>query len=95
MEIKFVSKGKIKVAGLDVQVVSDEEAEKADLVVCVEAGTESEEFKKDNIYTNCVDCGVAITHRPHAPKKPPKVCMLCAVTRSAKNEEDPDPADIV
>lgn len=64
-----------------VTVVTNEKAEDADCVVCAYAGEEREQFKADNIYTNCADCAKAITHRPHTPKKPVKVCMPCAVIR--------------
>lgn len=31
----------------------------------------------DNVIANCFECGHAIQHRPHAPKKIRKVCMHC------------------
>ncbi len=64
-------------SGLDVTVVSEEEAEKVEFVVCVPEGMEQERFKKDNIYTRCFMCGARITHRPYAPKTPPKICPDC------------------
>lgn len=88
MEIKLGSK--VKIAGINTMIVSDEEAEKAEFVVCILAGQEEEIFKKDNISTKCADCGVDIVHRPSAPKTPPKICMECAVLRMkyAQAEED-------
>lgn len=67
--------------GLPIKVVENSEAEQADVVICAYAGQEAERFKADNIYTHCADCMKPITHRPHAPQKPPKVCMPCAVIR--------------
>ena len=64
-----------------IEVVSPEEAEKASFVVCVFAGQESKKFKADNVYTDCAECGSPITHRPHAPKTPPKICIRCAIEK--------------
>jgi hypothetical protein len=69
--------------GLPVEIVSDDEAEKAAFVVCVFAGQESEGFKASNVSANCADCGSPIVHRPHAPKAPPKICVRCAFKRTA------------
>ncbi len=71
-----------------VEVVTQAQAEEADLVVCVYAGEEQEQFKADNIYTECADCGKSITHRPHAPQRPPKVCYNCAITRLEKDVDN-------
>lgn len=70
-----------KVNGIDVTVVSEQEAEEASFVVCVFEGMELDRFKKDNIYTRCFVCNRRITHRPHAPKTPPKICMDCAIAQ--------------
>ena len=74
-----------RTGGLPIKVVDATEAEQASVVICVYAGQEQEQFKADNVCTNCADCGKAITHRPHAPKAPAKVCMPCAIIRM-KNE---------
>ena len=74
--------------GLPIKIVEDAEAEASDIVICCYTGQEQEHFKADNIYTTCADCGKDITHRPHAPKKPPKVCMPCAVIRMQKEGVD-------
>jgi len=74
--------------GMPVRAVSQEEAEQSSLVVCVYAGMEEDRFKVDNIYTTCADCMRPITHRPHAPKNPPKVCMPCAVIRMQNEAEE-------
>jgi hypothetical protein len=62
----------------DVQIVSDKSAEECDMVVCVRKKDNKSPFK-DNVDANCAHCGEEITHRPHVPKKPPKICMECAV----------------
>lgn len=57
----------------NIKIVSDEEAEKVDFVVC---GYPPGHFS-DDITTVCSKCGKAIVHRPHAPKRPPKICFAC------------------
>ena len=66
-----------------IQVVSDEEAEEADIVVCCTA--DMPRYFDDDVFTTCAECGSAIFHRPHAPKKPRKVCIECAA-RLAEQE---------
>ena len=70
-----------------VRVVPQDEAEDSSFVVCVFAGQEKQEFKGDNIYTTCAECGSPITHRPHAPKKPKKLCVRCASAISPATRE--------
>jgi hypothetical protein len=74
--------------GLPIKIVDPTEAEQASVVVCVYAGQEDDRFKADNIYTNCADCAKPITHRPHAPKAPAKVCMPCAIIRMQNEAEE-------
>jgi hypothetical protein len=62
-----------------VKVVDEDEAEKADLVVCVSA---EGYYFPDNVFTVCAECGGGIQHRPHVPKRPPKVCFRCARRRA-------------
>lgn len=71
-----------------VKIVGNSEAEESSCVVCVYAGEEQEQFKADNIYTTCFDCGKDITHRPHVPQKPPKLCVPCAFARMEKESCD-------
>lgn len=61
-------------------IVSDEEAEEADAVVCAPLADSPFE---DNVHTECAECGCQIMHRPHAPKKPKKICMECAIEQSS------------
>jgi hypothetical protein len=67
-----------------IQVVSDEEAETVDLVVCVRKGSLDEKrlpqwWKDTNIEGVCSLCDHAIIFRPYNPVKPPKVCVECAL----------------
>ena len=72
--------------GVSIKLVDDEEAEKAELVVCVEADSFPKYFY-DDVFTQCTDCSISIRHRPHAPKKPPKVCPKCAIVRLEKENQ--------
>jgi len=58
-----------------VKVVSQEEAEKCDYVVCMPADSPSP--FTDNLRGHCSVCNQPIIFRPHVPKKPPKVCIHC------------------
>jgi len=68
---------KVNMGGVTVQLVSDEEAEKSSMVVCV-PDTDVTPFS-DKVKTTCAFCGRGIQHRPHAPKGPPKVCLKCVM----------------
>ncbi|MHB8576233.1 MAG: hypothetical protein ACYDCQ_12985 [Dehalococcoidia bacterium] len=58
-----------------IKIVSDEEANEAEFVVCMLDG--SGEYFNDDLRTSCFVCGRGIHHRPHVPKKPHKVCIAC------------------
>ena len=76
----------VRLPGLPpITVVSEAEAETADMVVCMRNG--AGEYFSDDIRTTCAVCGGGIHHRPHAPKTPPKVCMECAVALAEKGPE--------
>lgn len=69
-----------------IKVVSDEEAEKVDYVVCVPASTPS--YFDDDLFGYCSHCGVKVRYRWHMPRKPKKICLDCAVkTLPTKNTE--------
>lgn len=68
----------VEINGVPCEIVSDEAAELVDCVVCVPDGVG--EFP-DNIHTVCADCDAPIEHRPHAPKRPMKICIECALLR--------------
>jgi hypothetical protein len=55
---------------------SDAEAELADALIC--ARLTSPLLLPDNLIDLCSKCGEAIQHRPHVPKRPPKICLECA-----------------
>lgn len=71
-----------QIGGIDVEVVSEEESESADFVVCVPRGAPT--LHTDNVHTFCAFCERPIFHRPHAPKRPPKICVDCAVKLPAE-----------
>jgi hypothetical protein len=58
-------------------VVSAARAEAADVCVCMPWSLPP--ILSDNLRATCADCGVALQHRPSAPKKPRKVCIDCAI----------------
>ena len=62
---------------LPISIVSGEEAEAVDFVVCCRAGRPSP--FKDNVTGVCAHCGHAIFFRPYMPQKPQKICVECAV----------------
>lgn len=68
-----------------IKVVSDDEAEQADFVIC--CTNDSPRYFDDDIDTVCARCGVGIHHRPHAPKRPKKICLECAA-RNAEEEKN-------
>ena len=57
-------------------VDSDDEGETADVLVC--ARLTSPLMRTDNLIDICSKCGEAIQYRPHAAKRPAKICMECA-----------------
>ena len=69
-----------------IKVVPDEEAEKSDYVVCMPASSPA--YFDNDLFANCVRCGVRIRHRPHVPKRPPKICVDCFLI--VQQEHDPD-----
>jgi hypothetical protein len=71
---------------MPITIVSDEEAEKSDYLVCIRADMPSP--FKDNLTGFCCKCGAKVQFRWHAPRKPKRICFLC-VTEEAKNSEPP------
>ncbi len=65
------------------EVVSQEQAEKADAVICG-----PERLFLNDVRTCCAQCGATIYHRPHAPKTPPKLCMGCGFERIKNSPDD-------
>jgi hypothetical protein len=67
-----------------VQIVSDEEAENVDMVVCLpDSGPR---YFDDDVTTSCAWCGIPIRHRPYVPKRPPKVCIHCASASTGRDK---------
>lgn len=62
---------------MTIKVVSTDEAEKADYVVCCRLGRPT--IFSDNEYGACSHCGHVIFFRPHVPKQPPKICIECCL----------------
>jgi hypothetical protein len=60
----------------NIKVVSDEEAEKVDYVVCMPVGPSSFD---DNLTAFCCKCGIKVMHRWHAPRKPKRICLDCVM----------------
>jgi hypothetical protein len=66
----------VKTRILEIEVVSEAVAETADIVVCALWSWPG--FAADDVRGACGLCTVPIRFRPHAPKRPVKVCMVCA-----------------
>ncbi len=71
---------KVEIAGIEATVVSEAEAEECDAVVCVLKSQPS--IFADDVFAPCAHCGVELRHRPHAPKRPPKLCFDCVLDAS-------------
>jgi hypothetical protein len=71
-----------------IEMGDDADAELADAVICVRLT--SPLLLPDNLIDLCSKCGEAIQHRPHVPKRPPKICWQCvepvAKAEAAKGE---------
>ena len=77
---------KVKIAGVPVTVVSDEEAEKSDYVICMPWGTPSP--FEDNLKGICSHCGIDVQYRWHAPRKPKRLCFKCWVKLDSQTSQD-------
>ena len=62
-----------------IDIVSAEEAEECLFLVCCRKGTPSP--FTDNIEGTCCACAHPVFYRPSSPKKPPRICMQCALER--------------
>lgn len=65
-----------------VHVVTADEAETADAVVCLRKEDDPGVFD-DNLTGLCNDCGSEVVYRPSAPKTPIRICLKCAMERGA------------
>lgn len=75
-KITIDTKG-ITIDGRRIPIVSQEEGERADAVVCGDPDTPTP--WADNVRTNCGWCAAPIIHRPTAPRRPVKICIPCAL----------------
>lgn len=64
---------------MEVKTVTQSEAERADILVCIPA--EWDTPFDDNVVGKCNDCGRDVQFRPHAPKEPTRVCVECVSDR--------------
>lgn len=62
---------------MEIEIRSEAECEEADAVVCGDIS-----YFPDDVKTTCAWCKKKIVHRPHVPKRPPKVCISCMVLLS-------------
>lgn len=71
---------------VDIEVVSDAEAAKADFVVCLRKGDDGhvpEQIRSTNVVAPCaLGCGHLIVHRPYMPRNVQKICLPCALEMS-------------
>lgn len=67
-----------------VNVVSQEEAENVDVVICMPDGGTS--YFTDDVRSHCATCGIPIRHRPHVPKRPLKVCFHCGLSMAEQDK---------
>jgi hypothetical protein len=58
-----------------IDVVDDETAETADLLVCMRL-PDPGDFP-DNLTSACTRCGHGIYFRPYAPRTVPRICNIC------------------
>ena len=78
IDVRTVNTTVREVAGIQTELITAEEAERVNLVVC---GYPPAAFPGEDLLTWCHDCACAIVHRPHAPRTPIKVCVRCARRR--------------
>ena len=78
----------LKIGTIEIPVVSDEEAEACDCVVCATADTPTP--WADNVHTTCTMCTAPIIHRPHAPQRPIKICIPCMIALSEAEQGKPN-----
>lgn len=72
-----------------IKVVSDEEAEACDYVICMPEGPSPFD---DNLTGFCCKCGIKVMYRWHAPRKPPKICMKCLVDEQLQAAQSSPPS---
>jgi len=76
---------RVTINGITATVATPEECEKADVVVCARKGTPTP--FTDNLEAPCSVCGAILIHRPHAPTRPPKMCIECAMEMAGATKQ--------
>jgi hypothetical protein len=62
-----------------IEVIPDEEAETVDFLVCAPVPPSGKLLLADNFVGTCCSCGTQVQYRWHAPRRPKKICMSCAI----------------
>ena len=65
--------------GFEVEIVSNEAAERADWVICVPWSVPA--IYDDDERGECFICGEPVRFRPYMPKTPPKLCLPCLLAK--------------
>lgn len=71
---------------MKIEVVSDNDAEACEYVVCLRSHIKTKFI--DNEFGVCTRCGAGVQFRPTAPKGPPRICMECVA-------DEMDESDII
>ena len=74
----------LKIAGREIPIISDDDAENVDFLVCSRARDEL--LLPDNFVGECCVCGVKVEYRWHAPRKPKRICMECAIEQMQEEQ---------
>lgn len=82
-------RARVTLGGLPIDVVSEEEAELTDIVICCPLPDDSD--FTDNLTGTCAYCqrGIYFRPPPSTPAKPMKVCTRCAVEIMKSELEGP------
>lgn len=67
------------------KVISDEEAAKAEFIICVREADPRPPFT-DNLVGRCVRCGERVVFRWHMPLNVPKLCVHCLPDQVEEDE---------
>ena len=80
--MKLNERKKVLLVGeAQIPIVSDEEANKAEFLICEPVVGELR--FPDNLTGFCCDCGSKVQYRWHAPRNPKRICMACVLVREA------------
>lgn len=66
---------KVTLHGIPITIVSDDDAEDCEYLVCMPAGYPSK--FTDNFKGFCCRCGCEVIYRWYAPRKPKRICVAC------------------